>query len=205
MDTSENATVFLIQGQGALDYVRGCSADPARLAMAFGSASRFNEDHNEISIPPLDLLFNEKDATEFVERLRRLGFRVFAGLDCTYIGWRSTVDFPSARQAAEQAADALHPLVDECIRKTKRLVEDAAAKNQYRAVSKDFLKYPESVRTEVSIFLQNSGYKVCKAYDGHLVCGGPVSELIGYEISWYPPKVVRDIKTTPWWKRWRTK
>jgi hypothetical protein len=210
MDTSEKSTAsqLMIMGFEALDYVRGCSADPGRLAAIFAKDSSFDDDRNEITIPPIHELFvgenHDENADEFVERLRRLGFRVHCSFDATHIGWRSTVLFPNARQAADLAADALAPLVDKCIRETRMEIEAAIAEYAFGTVIQKIMQYEEGVRTEVLIFLQNSGYVVTKYYEsyGDFEDGG--YEHRGYRVSWHPPKVVRDIDV-PWWKFWRKK
>lgn len=206
MDTSKpnSASQLMIMGFEALDYVRGCSADPGRLAAIFAGDSSFDDDRNEISIPPIHELFAgenaDENADEFVDRLRRLGFIVHCSFDATYIKWSVKVSFPNARQAADQTADTLQPLVDKCIRETKAEIEAAIAEYSFGVVIKKIMEYEEGVRTEVVIFLKNSGYEVMKYYES---CGEFSSTLEGYTVSWAPPKVVRDIETIPWWKFWR--
>lgn len=209
MDTSERSTAsqLMIMGFEALDYVRTCSADPGRLAAIFASDSSFDDDRNEITIPPIHELFageeGDENSDEFVELLRRLGFLVHCSFDATYIRWRSTVTFPNARQAADLTADSLAPLVDKCIRETRAELEVAIAEHAFSTVIKKIMEYEAGVRTEVVIFLKNSGYVVTKYYEhrGSLVDGS--SEHLGYTVSWHPPKVVRDIEVIPWWKFWR--
>lgn len=211
MDTSEKSTAsqLMIMGFDALDYVRTCSADPGRLAAIFASDASYDEANNSISIPPLHKLFvgeeHDENADEFVERLRRLGFIVFCSFDATHIQWRSTVTFPSARQAADQTADTLQPLVDKCIRETKQEIEAAIREYAFGIVIRKIMEYQEGVQTEVIIFLKNSGYEVNKYYDHYGDCfdGGLLHS--GYAVSWRPAKVVRDIEVIPWWKFWRKK
>lgn len=211
MDTSEKSTAsqLMIMGFDALDYVRTCSADPGRLAAIFASDASYDESNNSITIPPLHELYvgegHDENADEFVERLRRLGFNVFCSFDSTHIQWRSTVTFPNARQAADFTADALQPLVDKCIRETKAELEVAIAKHRFETVIRKIMEYDASVQTEVVIFLKNSGYEVKKEYTHYGDCMDGASLHSGYTVSWYPPKVVRDIEVIPRWKFWRKK
>lgn len=203
MDTSVNATAsqLTIQGREALAYVRDCSADPFRLAKIFANDASYDESNNSINLPPLHEFYENDDAEEFVERLRRLGFIVSCYYDATYIQWRSTVTFPDSRQAADMTADCLQPLVDKCIRETKHAIEAEIAKHKFSTVIRDIMQYDARVRTEVTIFLQNIGYQVTKYYECY---GEPFhSEHVGYEISWHPPKTIRDMDVIPWWKFWR--
>lgn len=203
MATSENVTAsqLTIQGREALAYVRDCSADPFRLAKIFSSDASYNESDNSVSLPPLHEFYENDDAEEFVERLRRLGFLVSCYYDATYIRWRSTVDFPNSRQAADRTADYLQPLVDKCIRETKHAIEAEIAKHKFSTVIRDIMQYDADVRIEVTIFLQNMGYQVTKYYE----CYGDEfhSTHIGYTVSWHPPKTIRDMNVIPWWKFWR--
>lgn len=209
MDTSEKSTAYqlTIMGFNALDYVRTCSADPGRLAAIFASDASYDEANNAITIPPLHELFvgenHDENADEFVERLRRLGFKVFCSFDSTHIQWRSTVSFPNARQAADLTADALQPLVDKCIRETKQELEVAIEQHRFDTDILKIMGYEAGVQTEVIIFLQNSGYEVKKAYTPYGIDGDYLHS--GYTVSWYPRKVVRDIEVIPWWKFWRKK
>lgn len=209
MDTSERSTAsqLMIMGFDALDYVRTCSADPGRLAAIFKSDASFNDDDNSITIPPIHELFvgenHDENADEFVERLRRLGFKVFCSFDSTHIQWRSTTTFPNARQAADLTADALQPLVDKCIRETKGELEVAIEMHRFETGIRKIMEYEAGVQTEVIIFLKNSGYEVKKEYTAYGLDGDYLHS--GYTVSWYPRKVVRDIEVIPWWKFWRKK
>lgn len=210
MDTSvpNTASQLLIMGREALDYVRTCSADPGRLAAIFASDSSFDDSRNEVTLPPIHEIFpddeNSERSDEFVERLRRLGFQVHCSFDATYIRWRSMVSFPNARMAADQTADALHPLVDECIRDVKFRIETAISEHKFETIVRSIRKYDEAVQTEVIIFLKNSGYEVKehREWVGDSEYGG--RENVGYKVSWHPRKVIRDMTVVPWWTRlWR--
>jgi len=206
MVTSGNATAsqLMIMGQEALAYVRGCSASPGRLASIFAGEHLFDDDANEITLPPLHEIMPEGDVPEFIERLRRLGFTTHISCDSTYITWRAVTALPSAWAAAERSMDSLNPLVDERVSQIRKEIEKACDLNQYEIVTKEIMRDSERVRTEVVIYLKNQGYTVTKHRETYHHFDGHESYHAGYNVSWHPPKT-RDIEEIPWWKFWRKK
>lgn len=219
MATSEpNTELLLIMGQKALDFARDSLTDPWRLAQVFGGAASYDPDAHCITAPPMHELFpgaiGMDKSKEFIEALQKTGFTVFCSLDATYIEWPNTpaflpvkVEYRTAKAAADYALDHKIPVIDECLKRVMDVIEKKCETYAFSLTTNILLNYPETIYVEVIIYLQNSGYTVKKAF-------APTfepfeSDFIGHTISWYPAKVVRDMRVVPWWerlwKKWRNK
>lgn len=183
-----------ILGRSVKDYLRDCLTDPRKLAELFTTDYEIVSDENTIilKLPDLDKFWRVDTVNTLLKALREEGFSVQYWKGMTHIIFPSQVPepfvgFPSAKESAGIAEDAIKKLIDKSLMNIETSILQAAAASRFQVLHTALAEGHTEVIRGVTAFLEDRGYRVWPEYKSVTDdFNESYLEVIGYVISWAP-------------------